>query len=781
MVSVGINTVRTYTVPPVWLLDKAHEQGLQVMVGLPWEQHVAFLDERGRERSIEQRVTEGIRACAGHPAVFCYAIGNEIPGGIVRWLGRERVERFLKRLYQAAKEEDPATLATYVNFPTTEYLDLSFLDFLCFNVYLEREESLDAYLARLQNLAGDRPLVLAEVGFDSRRNGRHQQAEVLDWQIRTTFRAGCAGAFVFAWTDEWHRGGSIVEDWDFGLTDRERRPKPALSAVATAFTEGSFVAEHSWPRVSVVVCTYNGECTLRSCLDGIEALDYPDYETIVVNDGSTDDSASIAAEYDVTLLNQENRGLSAARNVGMSAATGKIVAYIDDDAQPDPDWLRHLAFAFHTTDHAAVGGPNIPPPGDGDRGECIRNAPGGPVHVLLSDREAEHLPGCNLAVRKDCLEVIGGFDERFRVAGDDVDLCWRLQQEGWTLGFSAGAMVLHHRRKSILAYLRQQRGYGRAEASLERKWPEKYNGAGHLTWDGRLYGTGLTWSLLPRRWRVYYGTWGSAPFQSIYERSPRGMAHLPLMPESYLVALFLIILLATGAVWPKLLWGLLVLLAAAMTFQAGLSAYKATFVSYRRSWRRRTGMRALTAGLHLLQPAVRLLGRLGGGLTPWRTRSWPRLSLPLPRQDAVWREHWRSPEETLQELEAELRAEGASVVRGHEYGRWDLEVRGGLFGKVRLLLGIEEHGSGHQLVRYRLVPRSTKFALILLSLLVALIVTAGFWVSTAAIVARAALVAGILFLVAIDCAVATSALRQGIAVGADGTWLGRGRRPTRST
>ena len=195
----------------------------------------------GRARSIERRVREGVRACAGHPAVLCYAIGNEIPASIVRWHGRSRVARHLERLYHAAKDEDPGGLVSYVNFPTTEYLSLPFLDFVCFNVYLEDRGRLSAYLTRLQNLAGDLPVVMAEIGLDSRRNGEERQAEVLDWQVRTAFAAGCAGAFVFAWTDEWHRGGYEIEDWDFGLTTRERRPKPALDAVDSGRAQIAFL------------------------------------------------------------------------------------------------------------------------------------------------------------------------------------------------------------------------------------------------------------------------------------------------------------------------------------------------------------------------------------------------------------------------------------------------------------------------------------------------------------------------------------------------------------
>ena len=116
------------------------------MVGLPWEQHITFLDSRSRAGDIEARVREGVRACAGHPAILCYAVGNEIPASIVRWYGRRRIERFLRRLYKAAKAEDLGALVTYVNYPTTEYLDLSFFDLYTFNVYLEDEDRLAAYL-----------------------------------------------------------------------------------------------------------------------------------------------------------------------------------------------------------------------------------------------------------------------------------------------------------------------------------------------------------------------------------------------------------------------------------------------------------------------------------------------------------------------------------------------------------------------------------------------------------------------------------------------------------
>src|SRR5439155_324052 len=243
---------------------------------------------------IETFVRCKVRECAGHPALLCYALGNEIAASIGRWLGRGTIERYLERLYQAVKAEDPDAVVTYVNYPTTEYLQLAFLDALCFNVYLESRSHFEAYLERLQNLAGNRPLIMSELGLDSLRNGEVVQATSLDWQIRTAFARGAAGAFVFSWTDEWWRSGHDVEDWSFGLTRADRSPKPALATARDAFRDVPFPQDIRRPRISVIVCTYNGARTIRDCLEALARLTYTNYEVIVVDDGSTDTTAAIA-------------------------------------------------------------------------------------------------------------------------------------------------------------------------------------------------------------------------------------------------------------------------------------------------------------------------------------------------------------------------------------------------------------------------------------------------------------------------------------------------------
>lgn len=712
MASSGINSVRTYTVPPPWLLDAAGEHGLRVLVGIPWEQHVAFLDDKHRASDIEARVRAGVRECANHPAVLGFAVGNEIPASIVRWYGPRRVQKFIERLYTAAKLEDPEALVTYVNYPSTEYLSLDFLDAVCFNVFLQSQERLRAYLVRLQNLAGERPLILGEVGLDSRRHGTYAQANALGWQIRTAFESGCAGAFVFSWTDEWHRGGYDIEDWDFGITDRARRPKPALEAVRRAFSQVPFQRSRRWPRVSVVVCSHNGARTLGDCCQGLTELDYPDFEVIVVDDGSKDATALIAREYGFRVISTENGGLSHARNIGMEAATGEIVAYIDDDTRPDPHWLTYLTASFENASHAAVGGPNIPPPRDGLIAECVANAPGNPVHVLLSDEEAEHLPGCNLAIRKDRLKAIGGFDPRFRVAGDDVDVCWRLQEKGWTLGYNPAAVVWHRRRNSLLAYWRQQRGYGKAEALLENKWPEKYNAAGHFTWSGRVYGKGLRKTLDWRGERIHHGAWGSALFQSVYHSAPDGLWWLPLLPEWYLVILALAGLSALGFAWaPMFLFlPLFALASGLLVAQAWLAAANASFTGAPPSHRTRLAMRALTFFLHLLQPLARLVGRRWDGIT-LLGRGMPVPAWPTGRAFSMWCEEWQPAGERLRGIEASLQSARAIVFRGGDFDRWDLGVRGGIFVSVLGLLAIEEHGAGRQFVRLRAWPKVSPLGL----------------------------------------------------------------------
>jgi len=735
----GFNSVRTYTVPPKYVLDAALKHNLKVMVGLPWEQHITFLETKASANDIIERVKNEVLSCKQHPAVLCYSIGNEIPAPNVRWYGKKRVEAFLKQLYITVKGADPASLVTYVNYPTTEYLDLNFLDFDCFNVYLETPEKLSKYISRLHNISGNRPLLLAEIGLDSMRNGEEKQSEVLKWQIETIFGKGCAGMFVFAWTDEWWRGGFEIEDWNFGLVTKDRIPKHALSAVKSSMQHIPVPVDLRLPLFSVVICTYNGSRTIRDTLEGLKKLPYPNFEVIVVNDGSTDRTVEIVNEYDVRLITTKNKGLSNARNTGMHHSNGDIIAYIDDDAYPDSHWLHYLAYAYANSEHAAMGGPNIVPEEDGSIAICVANSPGGPVHVLATDEIAEHIPGCNLSVRKDKLMKIGGFDPVYRAAGDDVDVCWRLQHAGYTIGFHPSALVWHHRRNSLKAYWRQQQGYGKAEALLEAKWPEKYNGFGHLTWAGRIYGNGFTLPINMKKSKVFHGVWGSSLFQSVYQPAEGFLNYIPLMPEWYLLSALLGLVACMGFLWAPLLifWPLFFTSVAVVIIQGVISALKNTSLTKEQqgNWK----FFSLIVVLHIVQPFARLRGRLAHGLTPWRIRGGAKANLKnltffTARTLTLWSEQeWKESEAWLKEIEQNIIRLKARVKRGGDFDKWDINTKNGLFTTAKGVLTIEEHGAKKQYIKFKYWVDYSLGGLLLIVILTSITAFAAFeerWIVT---------------------------------------------------
>ena len=442
IIGLGANVVRVYHIPPREFLDTAQQFRLKVFVDIPWSKHRCFLDGREEKQSGLRAVREAARACRNHPALFALSVVNEIPADVARWTGQERVERFIDELIDVAHQEDPESLVTFAGFPPVEYLRPKGVDFYTMNVYLHKRQELRSYLQRLQNLADEKPLLLGEYGIDSLRNGEDEQAELLAMHVEEVYGQGLAGTCCFSYTDEWFTGGHPVNDWAFGLVRRDRTPKPSFFRVAqTCHGASPLPTLPRYPKVSVVVCTYNGSKTLDGCLASLEKLNYPDYEVVLVNDGSKDSVPEIAARYPYIRYHaQANQGLSAARNTGMNLATGEIIAYTDDDCFADPDWLYFLVAKLLETGATGVGGPNLLPTKDGPVAACVSASPGTPAHILVDDNVAEHVPGCNMAFWADRLRAIRGFDPVYTKAGDDVDLCWRLQAEGDQIVFAPGAM-----------------------------------------------------------------------------------------------------------------------------------------------------------------------------------------------------------------------------------------------------------------------------------------------------------------------------------------------------
>ncbi len=734
MAAAGINTVRTYTPPSSALLDEALRHGLGVMVGLAWPQHIPFLDDRRLTRRIKYDAVTTVRRLAEHPATLLFALGNEIPTGIVRWHGHRRIERFLRELYQDVKAAAPNSLLTYVNFPPTEHLELDAFDVFAYNVYLHRETELRGYLARLQHLAGIRPLLLAEAGGDSLREGLKGQAYITATHLRTAFAEGACGAVAYTWTDEWWRGGRTVDDWNFGLVDEERHRKPALAAVQEVFASAPFPSSEraTWPRVSVVVCAYNAADTLADCLTSLDELIYPDVEVIVVDDGSRDATGDIARGYSgVRVIEVPNGGLSAARNVGLAAATGEIIAYTDADVRVDPDWLTYLVQPLLTSDVAGVGGPNVVPADDPWVSQCVARAPGGPIHVMLDDRIAEHVPGCNMAFKRDVLLAADGFNPVYVRAGDDVDICWRLQAKKLDIGFAPSALVWHHRRASVREYWRQQVGYGEGEAWLDAHHPEKFLG-GQMVWRGRIYGPLAFQGTVAER-RVNTGVWGTAAFPSIYSTQSHRWHYLPHSP-GWMATSFVLLLIGVfgplagmDAAWLPLIAGILggtvtVAQCARYGWHANLDGLPAIG---RWSMRQSSFLyRGLIAWLHVLQPLARFRGRLRGlsrpravalkhvTRHPWKSPmptlrdvvASMRLVTRTGTEHSFWSESWASHTTLLTELVGVLRASRPTQIVDVDAG-WrpdrDFSLAIGRWGWLHVRTLVEEHEHGACLFRMR--------------------------------------------------------------------------------
>lgn len=748
MAAAGFNTVRVYTVPSRALLDQAAEHGLRVMIGMPWAQHIAFLDDRALTRQIRRETVGHLRELGSHPAALLFAVGNEIPPGVVRWHGAARVERFLRDLYDEAKAARPEALLTYVNYPPTEFLDLECFDVCAFNVYLHREENLRAYLGRLQHLAGHKPLLLAEAGADSIREGRDEQARVTAMHLDTAFAEGACGAVAYSWTDEWWRGGQMVDDWAFGLVDASREPKAALAAVSRSFADAPFSGDvqAAWPKVSVVICAYNAADTLEDCLTSLEELTYPNVEVILVNDGSRDQTPEIARRHaGVRVIDIPNGGLSAARNIGIAEATGEIVAYTDADVRVDPDWLTYLVQPMLTSSVAGVGGPNVVPPDDPFVAQCVARSPGGPTHVMLDDRIAEHIPGCNMAFRREALLAIDGFNPIYLRAGDDVDLCWRLQAKGYKLGFAPAALVWHHHRASVRAYWRQQVGYGEGEAWLEAHHPEKFAGR-NVIWRGHIYSPlPFVRSLTGKR--VNTGVWGTAPFPSVYNTHAHALEFLPHSTH-WLAASTLLIVAGIAGLWSTQTaaalalaglgaFGWLITLGRCAMFGRAANLENVDGLDVRGPRRARLKYRVLIAWLHFIQPLAQFHGRVRGVLAPphyvaperatrlpWKavTPSFgdalraARLLFGGTSERRFWSEAWTSHDRVLTELTGTLRAVRPARAVGVDDGwraDWDVSTGVGRWGWLDMRALIEEHASGRVLLRMGTRLRPTKLGLAL--------------------------------------------------------------------
>jgi glycosyltransferase involved in cell wall biosynthesis len=708
---VGLNVVRVYHAPPLWFLDRCAAAGLRALITLPWEKHIEFLRKKTAREAITKAIKAAISENAGHPAIFGYLVGNEISSPMVRWLGVRRVTEFVEHLIRLGREIDPQVLFSYASFPPTEYLLPQNVDFFCFNVYLHEQRDFERYLLRLQNLAEERPLILGEFGIDTVRHSEEEQAKMLGWHVDSVIKCGLAGTIFFTWTDEWFTGGEEITDWAFGIVTRAREPKKSFFTLREKLGRDYAALPHrALPRspfVSVIVCSYNGAKTLAACLESLSKLDYPAFEVILVDDGSTDNTREIAARFPkVRYIHQPNHGLSQARNTGAAAAKGEIFAYTDSDCMADPDWLYYLVGTLLSGDYAGVGGPNVSPPAQNWIQACVAAAPGGPSHVLLTDTVAEHIPGCNMAWYRWAFENAGGFDPEYHKAGDDVDFCWRVQQDGRVIAFSPTAIVWHHRRFTLRAFLNQQEGYGEAESMLRFKHLVYFGATGTAKWRGQIYGAPrFTW--LISRPIIYHGVFGEGFFQSMYPTPQSDVAGYLSSIEWFALTVFLFglgIFLPALRIVPYLMFGGTLCVALSHMLHARIESRFDTMAA-----------RLLVMCLAFVQPLVRGWSRYFTWLHFKRTpRTVIKTHERLPadangarnlRRRVYWSENGKDRHHLLALILTLLEEEDWRYSADTGWNEWDIQIYGNFWWSMTLQTVTEYHGSLKCLTRARLQHR----------------------------------------------------------------------------
>jgi len=279
----------------------------------------------------------------------------------------------------------------------------------------------------------------------------------------------------------------------------------------------------SRPSVSVVVCTRDRPELLDGCLAALAEQRYLRYDVIVVDNASKGDATrAVAASHGVRCIVEPRVGLDNARNLGLAAARGAVVAFTDDDARPAPEWLQRIAAAFAASpDVGAVTGdvvayePSTPAQRLFERD--YRGMSKGALPLLHRSRARRHRydlgrfgTGCNMAFRRSALEALDGFDPALDCGtlaggGGDLDALQRVLESGASIAYVPDAVVRHVHRRTIRELRRQLfdngRGYSGAMTAAFLRAPLRRRGrilAWWIAWLGWWFGRRVVLRLVRR-------------------------------------------------------------------------------------------------------------------------------------------------------------------------------------------------------------------------------------------------------------------------------------------
>jgi glycosyltransferase involved in cell wall biosynthesis len=464
LASANLNTLILTAEQAESVLGVAGQAGLHALVEIGIERR--DLVSREAARVAIARVAQTVSVLRGYPGLIGFVIDGPFDEVTVEPPALEALRVGLAALARTIHEShhgnELIALARHLKSPATaagddgddqvsEILSRAIReDFTYIKAARSEPTDLGDAIFAMHRLAAGRPLVI-EFG------------EELSGQVETVahaFGLGAAGVVARAMrpaaSPGWQKVGTLSAGELLPFADLPGSPQAV-------------------PMVSVVVIARDDERTITACLESIAQLNYPDYEVIVVDDGSRDRTAALAGSVDgagrIRIIRERHAGMGAALNAGMRAARGHFVAFTRADCVVDEDWVG-LSLRVITAGRvdACTGTIYWPAAGDGIAARAIASMTRRDS-IDANDRRATLLNDRNMVVRKASLMAAGGFDGRFIDGGAEADLAARMVEAKMALGWSPASVVWCESRIGVGAYYRRRIGDGRAAAMLALKHP----------------------------------------------------------------------------------------------------------------------------------------------------------------------------------------------------------------------------------------------------------------------------------------------------------------------
>ncbi len=213
------------------------------------------------------------------------------------------------------------------------------------------------------------------------------------------------------------------------------------------------------PKISVVICAYNAASCIQGILKSLQEQTFKDFEIVVANDGSTDNTAEIASSFGARVIDMKHQGLSAARNVGINNSKADIVAIIDADCYATKNWLEEIHREISKGENIVTGNTKIPK--STFLGDCISGLgyPGGghlgfdKMWPVSKEGHTNHLAGGNCAFRKEVVQSVNSFEEKLTITADDVFLSIKLLKAGYKIKYNPNMIMYHQPRKDLKSFL----------------------------------------------------------------------------------------------------------------------------------------------------------------------------------------------------------------------------------------------------------------------------------------------------------------------------------------